>query len=39
MLSKYKKYLILLFIIVILLPIGIDKLIIGNNFYSNVSNE
>lgn len=39
MLGKYKKYLILLFIIVLLLPIVIDKLIIGNNFYSNVSNE
>lgn len=37
-----KKYLIAIFItvfLVILLPLGIDWLIIGNNFPSNISNS
>lgn len=39
MIKKYRVYIILLCIVVVLLPIAIDRLIIGNNYFSNISNE
>ena len=39
MIKKYRMYIISLCIVVLLLPIAIDRLIIGNNYFSNISNE
>ena len=39
MIKKYSVYIILLCIVVISLPMAIDRIIIGNNYFSNISNE